>query len=131
MRKPEQEDRPMSTQTPPTNAPVTPLPPQPGAAWTWPPDVLDFAARQGVAAFLDPLLQGTRQLFPAALGIEVYLSEDPASPGGRTIIFLVRVPSADVPDFLATFKAWTREFVRLCPGDEGQVFGKVLLQVEP
>jgi hypothetical protein len=32
--------------------------------WQWPADVLAFAARNQVSAYLDPLLEATGRLFP-------------------------------------------------------------------
>ena len=44
--------------------------------WTWPPDVLAFAAAQGVSAYLDPLLDATRRVFPGT-SLETVVEDDP------------------------------------------------------
>jgi hypothetical protein len=84
-------------------------------AWQWPPDVLAFAAQQGLEAVLDPLLEATRRLFPTARSLAVYLNQDPEIRDLRTIIFEVRVPDQGYPDWLASRRRWYREFLRISP----------------
>jgi hypothetical protein len=46
----------------PMSAPVTTA-----ASWQWPADVLEFAAKNQVQAYLDPLLLATRRVFPTEI----------------------------------------------------------------
>jgi hypothetical protein len=87
----------------------------PGTAWQWPADVLAFAAEQGVADYLDPLLQVLRRLFPTAQRFRVLVEDDPEIRDDRHIVFDVHVPQEDVPDFLATTRRWHEEKFRICP----------------
>src|SRR2546430_369421 len=84
-------------------------------AWQWPADVLDFAARSQVGAYLDPLLDATRRLFPTARGLRVFLEGDPEIRDDWHIVFDVRVPRADVPHFVSAQHFWIDELYRICP----------------
>ena len=83
--------------------------------WTWSADVLAFAAEQNVASYLDPLLEVTRQIFPTALDLKVYVDDDPEIRDDRHIVFELRVPEGDVPAFVETRHRWHRELRRFCP----------------
>jgi hypothetical protein len=83
--------------------------------WQWPEEVLSFARQAGVEASLDPLVEATRRLFPTALGAEVYVTVDPEIRGVSWIVFDVRVPLADVPDFLEADRQWSEKLDRCCP----------------
>lgn len=84
-------------------------------AWHWATDVLEFAAQQQVAAYLDPLLEATRRLFPTARLLQVKVEQDREARDDRWILFEVRVPLADVPDFVRAVHAWDAECLRICP----------------
>lgn len=99
------------------NAPLTTH-----AGWEWPADVLTLAAEQGVTEYLQPLLDTTRRLFPTARSLTVSVNEDPEIRDMRTIVFDVRVPQADVPDFVSAVHRWTDELFRCCPAPLVTVF---------
>src|SRR5262249_49791778 len=84
-------------------------------AWQWPADVLVFAAEQGVQTALEPLLEATRQMFPTASRLRVYVAEDPEIRDDRHIIFDVEVPDRDIPNFVEAVHGWNRELRRCCP----------------
>ena len=90
-------------------------PAPPGTAWQWPAEVLDFASRFQVGAYLDPLLDATRRLFPTARELRVFLEDDPEIRDDWHIVFDVRVPRADVPQFVNAQHFWIDELYRLCP----------------
>src|SRR5437016_2736191 len=82
--------------------------------WQWPSDVLAFAEQQGVAGVLEPLRQATLRLFPTG-NLKVTLELDPEIRDEWYLVFEVRVPEADVPDFVQAVYAWDAELYPLCP----------------
>src|SRR5438270_5663009 len=73
------------------------------------PDVEEFAARHQVAGLLDPLRLALDRLFPTAQSVRMRLEEDPEIRDDCHLVFEVRVPRADVPDFGATKRRWHEE----------------------
>jgi hypothetical protein len=100
----------IQTATTPTTTPPTPAP-----TWQWPSEVLEFATQQGVQAYLDPLREATRRLFPTARKFEVYVSIDPEIRDLRQIVFRLKVPMQDVPDYVKAVHHWDDEMLRICP----------------
>jgi hypothetical protein len=98
--------------------------------WTWAPDVLAFAAEQNVATYLDPLLELTRQLFPTACRLKVYVDEDPEIRDLRAIVFEPHVPAKDLPSFVEAVHSWNRGLRRFCPSPLVCVFCLFLNVVE-
>jgi hypothetical protein len=92
------------------SAPVTTA-----AAWQWPADVLEFAAKEKVQAYLDPLLDATRRVFPTVRQIKVSLECDPEIANDWHIDFGVEVPAPDVSNFVEAQHQWIRELYRCCP----------------
>jgi hypothetical protein len=92
------------------SAPVTPP-----KTWQWPADVLAFAAEQKVQAYLDPLLEATYRVFPTLESLRVTVEQDQELRDVRWIVFEVRVPERDIPDFVKAVHAWTDEKYRVCP----------------
>src|SRR5947209_14973377 len=84
-------------------------------AWQWPADVLDMARRYQLDAYLDPLLEATRRLFPTATGLTVAVEHDPELRDVWSIQFEVEVPKSDIPDYLRARRAWGEELFRICP----------------
>jgi hypothetical protein len=77
--------------------------------------VLAFAEQEQVRPYLDPLLEVTRQLFPTARNLRVYVEADHELRDVRWIIFDVQVPAQDVPDYVAAVHRWSQETGRICP----------------
>jgi hypothetical protein len=71
----------------------------PRTAWQWPADVLAFAAQHQVQATLDPLLEATRQVFPTARSVRLFLELDPEIRDDRHIVFEVQVPHQILPSY--------------------------------
>jgi hypothetical protein len=114
----------MSIQTPTPQAPVA------APSCQWPADVLAFAEEAGVAAYLDPLLEATRRLYPTARKVGVHLAIDPEIRGLRFIVFDAEVPIADVPDFVKAVHAWNDELARCCPSSLEHAFCLDLRRVD-
>src|SRR5947208_2825724 len=81
----------------------------------WPPDLLEYARRHGVEHVLEPLLEATRQVFPTARDVRVYLEPDVALPDLWFIVYEVRLPRMSAQDFIAADRQWGREEMRLYP----------------
>jgi DNA-binding transcriptional LysR family regulator len=91
------------------------------ATWTWPPEVLAFAAEQGVSAYLDPLLDATRRNFPGA-ALEVEVADDPEVANDRRIVFRVDVTGWSADDMFQAENKWTEDLFRHCPSNHVWIF---------
>jgi hypothetical protein len=97
----------------------------------WPADVREFAARNQVAACLDPLREGLLRLFPTTRSFRAFLEDDPEIPDDWHIVFELHVPSSDVPDYVAATRPWYREVLPgNCPNPLTCIFRLRLLQVD-
>jgi len=81
----------------------------------WAADIWDFATRNKVDAYLDPLLESTRRVFPTAQNIRVFLEDDPEIRDDWHIVFDVRVSQVDVPNFVEAQHRWIDELYLICP----------------
>jgi hypothetical protein len=99
--------------------------------WQWPADVLEFAARNQVQSYLDPLLESIQRLFPTAVSLRVFLDLDPELRDEWHIVFDVRVPANDVPNFVAAMHRWNDESFRICPAPLVCIFRLLLILVSP
>jgi len=104
---------------------------KPTTTWQWPADLLAFAARHQVQACLDPLLQATQRLFPTASSLEVFLEADPEIRDDWHIVFDVRVPEVDIPDYAAAQHGWTDAVDRCRPGPRDCIFRLRLVPLSP
>ena len=59
----------------------------PAPVWLWPVDVHDFAVRNQIESYLDPLLAATRQVFPSLRNLRVLLQLDPEIADDWHIVF--------------------------------------------
>jgi hypothetical protein len=84
-------------------------------AWEWPADVLAFAAERQVQSYLEPLLEVTRQVFPTAPSITIYVDEDPEILDDRHIVFEVHQPCVDANAYVERQRRWNDEAFRRCP----------------
>jgi hypothetical protein len=83
-------------------------------AGQWPPEVLEFAEQRRVRPFLEPLLEATWQLFPTAEKIEIFFERDQELRDVGWIVFEVRAPQQDVPNFVEAQRRWNCEALRIC-----------------
>ncbi len=79
-----------------------------------PPDVLAFAAEQGVSAYLPDVLEMTQRVFPAAV-LNVVIEDDPEFANDRHIVVLVKVEDLKAPQALETIYEWHRGLFVCCP----------------
>jgi len=98
--------------------------------WTWSPEVLQFARDHGVAEYLDPMMEATRELFPTAREIRVMVETDPELAGVQAIVWEVDVLQADVGNYQDRNKQWMRAFMTICPKTLGHLFVQTLIPVK-
>jgi hypothetical protein len=79
-----------------------------------PPEVLTFAAEQGVAAYLPAVVQMTRQLFPHS-PLTVQVEDDPEIANDRHIVLIVTDIGLEVSEAFETLWQWQRELFARCP----------------
>ena len=96
----------------------------------FPADVLALAARYDNAAYLQPLLEATRRLFPTARSLRVFTEKDPELRDVEFLVFEVEVPSADLPDYRAADKRWDAEYCRIVPRPHNCPFVFSLIPVD-
>src|SRR5579871_6194833 len=82
-------------------------------AYPWPADVLALASREKVTAYLQPLLDATRRLFPEA-EIKVFWEQDVSLPE-EYIVFEVHTPLAHPSENEPAYRKWWQEILRACP----------------
>jgi len=99
------------------------------AAKQWPADLLAFADEHEIRSYLDPLWEATWQLFPTARELSVFQEDDPELRADRYIVFDVRVPQQDIPDFVEAKHNWNREFFRICPAPRSHLIRLCLVRV--
>lgn len=91
-------------------------------AHTFSPEVLAHAAEVGVAAYLEPVLEMTRRLFPAARRVGVLVEDDPEIAGVRFLVIEVDVAGLDPNQAAGAQRQWTQELFRCCPSTHVNYF---------
>ena len=94
----------------------------------WSDAVIAVAEQNHVLASLDPLWQATREIFPTAQWIKVYLQDDYEVPNEKHIVFDVSLPDPGYPQYRAALRAWNMEMIRICSAPLTYVF-QLLLDV--
>jgi len=97
--------------------------------YPWPAELLAFAVRNKVDAFLEPHLEATRRLFPTATSLRVFLELDPEIRDFWYIVYQVEVPKRDVPDYVAAVRSWNDAATRIYPATPVCCFCLSLLRV--
>jgi hypothetical protein len=90
-------------------------PSTPTTAWQWPADVVNFAVQHQVDAYLDPVMAAIQRTFPTATSVRAFVEDDPELRDVWYIVLEVRVPAADVPDYVAAKRPWYRELSQIWP----------------
>ncbi|HEY1860959.1 MAG TPA: hypothetical protein VGG61_11420 [Gemmataceae bacterium] len=88
------------------------------ATWTWPPDVLAFAAEQGATKFLEPMLEMTRRVFPNARKLSVCLEEDWEIANERWIAFEVQMAGLTPDQYVELHNQWSDGLFEACPAPQ-------------
>lgn len=97
--------------------------------WTWSPEVLAWARAAQVEAYLDPLMEATRDLFPAAQAIRVYVHQDPELANVESLVFEVEQRLESLDGYGDLTRQWIRAFSRVCPGPVVVHFVQLLIPV--
>jgi hypothetical protein len=79
------------------------------------PNLIAFAAANGVLEYLVPMLEITRDIFSTARRVEVYLEEDPEIANERYIVYDVTVAKLSVEQATQGNRLWGRELLRIFP----------------
>ncbi len=96
--------------------------------FSWTIEVLIFAARQGIAAALDCLVEATLELFPSAQALHVLLLNDPAIRPNGHILIEVQVPH-DSCDREEARRLWDQQLQRCCPAPLRHLLRLVVISV--
>ena|ERR1700722_6154740 len=96
--------------------------------YPWPADVLAVAADRQANQYLDPLLEGTRRLFPTG-EIKVFVEHDPELAGETHLVFEVEAPSSAIPNYVKAQHFWIDELYRVCPAPDVSLFRLALIPV--
>jgi hypothetical protein len=86
-----------------------------GVAAVVSPEVVEYCRKHGIEPTLQQLVAVTPELFPTAQSIKVFMEQDVALEDLWFLVFEVKVPKADVPDFLAADKRWGDEWLKAEP----------------
>ena len=79
-----------------------------------PPDVAEFASRQGVTPYLPAVLGLARRIFPEA-PLSVYLEEDHVTPADRYIVIEADLNGTDSSQVADAYMRWAKELFQHCP----------------
>ena len=77
-----------------------------GANGAFPADVVAFAAAYQAEDCLQPLLEATHRIFPAAQSVKVSVEEDPELRDNTQIVFRVRVAGLSLDQSRAARRQW-------------------------
>src|SRR5437868_3206639 len=80
-----------------------------------PPEVLSFAAEQGVAPYLAAILEMTRRRFPDARRLVVLVEEDAEVANDRHIVIEIDIAGITADQYVEAKRQWSRELFQLCP----------------
>lgn len=86
-----------------------------------PPEVLTFAAEQGVTDYLPAVLEMTRRIFPD-VPLTVLVEDDPEIANDRHIVFEVDVTALNEAQLRERRQRWIREIFDHCPSTHAPVF---------
>jgi hypothetical protein len=108
-------------------APLVPAGPE---KWTWPPEVLTFARQAQVAQYLDPLMEETRQLFPQARAMRVYVEKDPELPDDHHIGWEIDLEMPNLSDYRGLSRRLGEALRRIVPAPLACAFRQYLRPVK-
>ena len=98
------------------------------SSWIWPDDVLKLAQAKNEDAYLDPLLEAVRRVFPESNGIKVHTEQDPEDATWQNIVFQVGVNGLTARECADRSRQFSREWRHICPYPRNPMF---VLHLEP
>ena len=85
------------------------------------PEVMAFAAEQGVTAYLPAVIEMTQRIYPG-LAIHVLIEEDPEIANDRHLLLDVDTSSYNTEQLIATSRQWVPDLFKVCPSTHVCVF---------
>lgn len=85
------------------------------AAVPVPPDVLAFADKQGVSAYLPAVLAMTQRHFPDARRMAILVEQDPEIASNTYLVIEVDVTGLDADGYVEANWRWGHELFQICP----------------
>jgi hypothetical protein len=86
------------------------------------PEVPAYAASQGVAEYLQPVLEMTRRHFPEARRFAAFVEDDPELRDVRFLVLEVDLPPGDPSVALEREFQWDQELVKICSSSRALAF---------
>ena len=78
-------------------------------------EVLPFARKHGVDAYLYPVEKMTRRIFPDATRISLFIEEDPEVANDAHLVFEVVVPDLEPDQYVEAKWRWSQGLFEVCP----------------
>ena len=78
------------------------------------PEAAGFAAEQGVAAYLSPVLALTQRIF-LGTRLAAYVEDDPDAADDRALIIEVDATALNAEQLVAARRRWVGEIFQVCP----------------
>ena len=94
-------------------------------------EVLPFAARQGVHAYLRPVLEMTERIFPEAIRFNLFIEDDPEILDDSHLVVEVLLPALEPDQYVEAKFRWSDALFQICPAPLVCVFRCRLRIVEP
>ncbi|MFL5243427.1 MAG: hypothetical protein ACJ8FY_15075 [Gemmataceae bacterium] len=99
-------------------------------AWVWPAEVIQLAEEKGVAQYLEPMLEMTRNHFQNARRLAVSVDVDWEIPDERTILFEVEIEPLSADKYVQTRHDYISKSFEICPANLICTFGLRLIPIE-
>ena len=80
-----------------------------------PQEVRAFAAEQGVAPYLTPVLKMAQRRFPDARRMALLVEEDPEIADDRHIVIEVDLAGVTPEEYVERDRQWGHELFQICP----------------
>jgi hypothetical protein len=86
------------------------------------PEVYAYAEEEGVTAYLQPVLEMTRQHFPDARRFDAFVEDDPELRDVRFLILRVELPPCDPVQAVERKFRWSHEVAKICTSAHALAF---------
>jgi hypothetical protein len=94
-------------------------------------EVLPFAKKHGVDAYLYPVEKMTRRVFPDAARISLFIEDDPEIANDAHLVFEVFVSGLEPEQYVEAKWRWSQGLFEVCPAPLVSVFRCRLRVAEP
>ena len=86
-----------------------------------PPVVRAFAEERGIAEYVPPIVEMTREVFPAG-SVSISVGEDAELDSHKYIALDVKIDGLSTEQLLAAHQAWSAGLSSVCPSELGVYF---------